>query len=194
MNRLATYPPRLAERLLFWTVPAGSLRQTMLGDLAEEFAGLVAARSRFVARGWYWCQVVPLVFRFGFRRRAVAHPVRGGLGPVGGGQWNPSGGKSGFVLGLLSDLMHDLRVAWRGLLRTPGFTVVAIITLALGIGATSAIFSVVSGVILRPLPFQAPEQLVRITSTEDGFVGDNVSGANYLDWRDQNESFVEMAA
>ncbi len=193
MNRFATCPPKLAERLLVLSVPEGKFRQTMLGDLAEEFDGLVATRSRFVARGWYWCQVVPLMVRFGWRRRAAAHPIRGGLGPVGGGQWNPSGGASGFVLGLLSDLVHDLRVAVRGLRRTPGFTSVAVITLALGIGATSAIFSVVSGIVLRPLPFQAPERLVRITSTEDGYAGDNVSGANYVDWRAQSESFDEMA-
>ncbi len=194
MNRLATCPPTLAERLLVWTVPAGKLRQTMLGDLNEEFAGLVAVRSRFVACVWYWCQVLPLVFRFGLRSRTGVQSLRGGLGAAGGGRPGPGRyGSSGLVRRLVSDFAHDLRVAWRGLMRTPGFTVVAVITLALGIGATSAIFSVVSGIVLRPLAFPAPEQLVRITSTEDGFVGDNVSGANYVDWRAQSESFDDMA-
>ena len=62
----------------------------------------------------------------------------------------------------LDDALHDTRFAWRALRRAPGVTLVIVVTLALATGATTAIFSVVNGVVLRPLPFAAPERLVKI--------------------------------
>ncbi|HXP61060.1 MAG TPA: ABC transporter permease [Dongiaceae bacterium] len=91
--------------------------------------------------------------------------------------------------------MNDLRFAFRQLVKNPGFTAVAVLTLALGIGANTAIFSVINGVLLKPLPYPAPNQLVALweRSPERGIERERVSGPNYLDWRAQNTVFSEMA-
>jgi len=93
-------------------------------------------------------------------------------------------------------LIKDIRYGIRGLLKRPGFTVIALITLALGIGANTAIFSVVNAVLLRPLPFQNPEQLVIVweDATFVGFPHNTPAPANYVDWKTQNQSFADMAA
>jgi putative ABC transport system permease protein len=93
-------------------------------------------------------------------------------------------------------LVQDLRHAFRGFVKTPGFTAVAVIALALGIGANSAIFSVVRAVLLRPLPFPEPDRLVMIWENhlQSGWHRGLVSPANFLDWKDQSQSFEAMAA
>ena len=97
---------------------------------------------------------------------------------------------------LLGDLLQDLRFGIRVLLKNPGFTIVAIIALALGIGANTAIFSVVNTVLLRPLPYKNPERLVMVweENSKQGFPRDTPAAANYIDWRDQNHVFEGMAA
>jgi len=94
------------------------------------------------------------------------------------------------------DFWQDLRYAARMLVKNPGFTAVAVIALALGIGANTAIFSVVNTVLLRPLPYKDPERLVMVfeDSSKHGFPRDVPTSANYLDWRDQNQVFDSMAA
>ena len=97
---------------------------------------------------------------------------------------------------LLGDLWQDLRYGLRMLLKNPGFTAVAVIALALGIGANSAIFSVVNTVLLRPLPYKNPERLVMVweDNSKQGFPRDTPSPANFMDWRDQNHVFESAAA
>src|SRR5438552_5721101 len=97
---------------------------------------------------------------------------------------------------MLSDLGQDLRCGFRVLVKNPGFTTVAIIALALGIGANSAIFSVVNTVLLRPLPYKNPDKLVMVweEATHLGFPKNTPSPANFIDWRDQNTVFEGMAA
>ncbi|HEU4873605.1 MAG TPA: ABC transporter permease, partial [Pyrinomonadaceae bacterium] len=96
----------------------------------------------------------------------------------------------------METIFKDIRYGLRGLLKRPGFTVIALITLALGIGANTAIFSVVNAVLLRPLPFQDPEQLVIVweDATFAGFPRNTPAPANYVDWKNQNQSFADMAA
>ena len=91
---------------------------------------------------------------------------------------------------------HDLRFALRRLARAPGFTAAAIVCIALGIGANTAIFSVINAVLLRPLPHEAPERLVGIWEASEFRRSERntVSPANYQDWRSASRSFSGMAA
>jgi putative ABC transport system permease protein len=94
----------------------------------------------------------------------------------------------------LDDLVRDLRIGGRGLAKRPGFTTVAVLTLALGIGATTTIFSVVDGVLLRPLDYDEPDRLVMIWETNTSTAEGSASVLNFVDWRAQNRVFESMAA
>lgn len=91
-------------------------------------------------------------------------------------------------------LANDIRYALRSLRSSPGFTVVAVLTLALGIGATTAIFAVVNAVMLQPIPFRDPGRLVHVWETTREGADFEASEPNYLDFRDRNHSFEVMAA
>ena len=92
-------------------------------------------------------------------------------------------------------LLRDLRYALRTLRKKPGFTIVALLVLALGIGANTAIFSVVNSVLLRPLPYPGSGRLALIWETDlkDGILREGPSAPNFLDWQEQSQSFEEMA-
>ena len=94
----------------------------------------------------------------------------------------------------MSAILQDLRFGLRMLAKNPGFTAVAVLTLALGIGANTAIFSVVNGVLLRPLPYSEPDRLVEIYERSAQISELSDSYLNFLDWEKSNRSFAGMAA
>jgi putative ABC transport system permease protein len=92
-------------------------------------------------------------------------------------------------------MFQDIQYGMRMLAKNPGFTAIAVLTLSLGIGANTAIFSVVNGVLLRDLPFPESDRIVTLweNNTTDGLERDDVSPANFLDWRDRQKSFEDLA-
>ena len=103
----------------------------------------------------------------------------------------PGGGiHSHFLSGLMQDLQYGLRT----LRRSPGFTAVAVLALSLGIGANTAIFSVVNGILLQPLSFQDSDRLVKVYESTPDFSTSSVPYPNYLDWRRLNRSFTDMGS
>jgi len=98
----------------------------------------------------------------------------------------------GFVW--LEQLWQDIRFGLRMLAKNPGFTAVAVLTLALGIGANTALFSVVNGVLLNPLPYWQPERLVALSENNGNFGEKSISYPNFLDWVRGNRSFSALAA
>src|SRR5215510_11832354 len=91
-------------------------------------------------------------------------------------------------------LAQEIRLSLRTLLKNPSFSIIAILALALGIGVNSSIFSVVNGVLLKPLAYKDPGQLIRIWEKWGGFDQGSVSYPNFKDWRERNQSFEKMAA
>ncbi|MFW6201760.1 MAG: ADOP family duplicated permease, partial [Gemmatimonadota bacterium] len=161
-------PPRLAERLLALCLPRGGVRATVLGDLHELHAARVADPSVGRARAalWYWSHAIRIGARYAVRRaRRSWHPR---LDPE-----SPGAESGGSVVeargGVFQDFVRDARMSLRGFRRAPGFVAVAVVTLALGVGASTAVFSVVNGLYLRPLDFGDPDRLVLVgRSAEDG--------------------------
>ena len=170
-------PPRLAAWLLTRVVPAET-HDAVIGDLDEEFAERMLPRVGIAcARRWYWRQVVSLTIAFGAARLRPAIPRFSSHGRT-------------------DRMRHDLRDALRTLVRSPGYSLITVAVLALGIGATSAIFSFVDGVLLRPLPYDNPDRIMRIWEQPPGFPGGRnvVSTANFRDWQQQADVFEVMAA
>src|SRR5262249_35140182 len=95
---------------------------------------------------------------------------------------------------MIAELAQDIRYGIRALLRNPGFTVVAVMTLALGIGANSAIFSFVDGAMLRPLPYPDADRIVQVWEKPPRGLRNVISALNYLDWKSASTVFDALAA
>jgi putative ABC transport system permease protein len=95
---------------------------------------------------------------------------------------------------LIEDLWRDFRFSLRSLLKRPGFTAIALLALALGIGANTAIFSLVNAVILQPLPYRDPDRLISVYGTRNRSTQGSVGPTDFLDYRSQNKTFEQFAA
>ena len=174
---MSARPPRLAGFLLSRRL-ADEWREFVLGDLEEEFAARAAA-SRSAATAWYWWQAL--------RCLASPPPVHPRTQPLG----LPGDSR-------MRTLAADVRYAVRVMLRTPGYALAVVLVLGLGIGANTAIFSIVNAVLLRPLPFDEPDRLVRVyhRPPQDAFPGMPtfaLSPANFYDWQRDARAFDGMA-
>ncbi|MBV8905825.1 MAG: ABC transporter permease, partial [Acidobacteriia bacterium] len=96
-------------------------------------------------------------------------------------------------LNLLENALQDLRFGFRMLRKNPGFTVMAVLTLALGIGANAGVFSVINGVLLNPLPYPHPEQVVALHESKPNFPTGSISLPNFKDWKRNNRTFANIA-
>ncbi|MGD8601168.1 MAG: ADOP family duplicated permease [Gemmatimonadota bacterium] len=175
---------RLVERLLVW-VAGRDRADAILGDLAEELSRFQeSVRGERGARHWYRRQVM------GSLLPLAAARVRGGLSGLGA-----RGGD-----GMMSELMRDVRHTLRSFGRSPGFTAVIILTLALGIGANTIIYSAVDGLVLHPFPFPDGDRLVavgtqypRLGQTQPSYI-EHMAPADYVALRDEAESLTRVVA
>ena len=171
------YPPRFA-RLLLSLFLAGERREVVIGDLDEEFLrDVLPARGRVRAHLWYWHHAAASAVA---SRRVPRSPTRRNSGP----------------LRLVDATMRDLRFAIRNAARTPGFTAVAILTLAFGVGANTAIFTLVNETLLRPLPYDDPDRLVLLWNRREAAGAGKVAIAapDVLDYRARSQAFQGVAA
>lgn len=181
-----TSPPRLAGILLRLTLRSADLCDGILGDLEEEHARLIAAGNPPPSpRLWYWKAILGLSWRFAFQ------PLAGSREPGPRSRLERPKGKPAFS----EVFRRDLGYALRGLRRNPGFTVVALLTLTVGIGANVAIFSVVEPTLLRPLPYDGADRLVAGFGTlERSEFDQTVAAHNYADLRDRSSAFESLGA
>jgi hypothetical protein len=169
-------PPSLAIWVLTKRL-AAEWHEFVLGDLEEEFAKR-SIDSPVAADAWFWWQTV--------RCLAAPPPLHRKSSPLESVKGDST----------MRTLIADLRYGGRAMRRSPGFTVLAIAILALGIGANTAVFSVVRGVLLKPLPYPGADRIVTLRTAflTRGETQTLVSIANFRDWRDHSSSFEAMSS
>ena len=185
--------PRFAEWLLRRAIADPVAREGVLGDMREEYTAFTKRHPNAFGPTRFSIITFGMAMRFAWDRLWSAQ--RGRRNPTGGAGIRADRRASGAGL-TARTILQDLRYGVRTLGRTPGFTAVAVSTLALGIGANTAIFSAVHGVMLKPLAYDDPDRLVAVwgTSAIVGQQRDLISGPNFLDFKEQNATFEVMAA
>ena len=169
-------PPRLPAWLLDRVLPKGDRGASIKGDLLEEMSSRARRTSDMRARAWYWAQALAIAVHSVTPRRDY--------------HYEPSVLKKASTM---ESVLADLRFAVRSLLKARGFTVTAVLTLALGTGASTAVFSVANAVLLRPLPYAEPDRLMWLYQTHKSGAPMSVAWPNYLDWKQQAKSFEALA-
>jgi len=175
-------PPRIAESILRRLVPPGIVGETIIGDAREEYAHDVARVGRFRAWLLYWTNVVNV--GKAYRGRSTPR-IQPGRAP-----------ERSALRSWLTGWPGDLRIAARGLLRQPGFTAISVATLALGLGGSAAVFTLLDRVVLDPLPYPESDRLVKLTNRVPGVSADaewSMSTAQYVYFSEQARSFENIA-
>jgi putative ABC transport system permease protein len=171
-------PPTLARRYLTWLAPA-TIRATFLDDLEESFARIAATFGERRARRWYYKQALgsaPWLLQIRARQLRAPRP------------------EESHRMSLFDTFVRDLRHAWRVLVEVPGFTVPAVTTLALAIGANSAIFSLLTTLILRPLPYDEPDRLTIFWNAVEKGEVTHLSLRELVNYRQEAQSVDQIAA
>src|SRR5215471_2739216 len=158
----------------------GDLREPVAGDVEEQFAVRLARDGRLRATLWAWSETARLALRFRWERAAHGR----GMPPLGE--------KDRPAAGLLDSLRRDVGFGVRLLGRQPSFTIVALAALALGIGANTAIFSVVDAVLWRPLPYADADRIMSLAEQRprEGRMFGAVAPADFFDWRHDATTFA----
>ncbi len=185
-----TPPPRI-PRLLLSHILHGEQLQEVLGDLEEHYRRWIDRRGRGRAHIWYWKQACAFTFALPRERlRGALNRLQHRTTPRNAAlRGSPS---SGFQM---TNLLDELRQTIRKLARSPSFALVSVFTLAVGIAANTAIFSLVYGVVLRPLPFPEPERLVMVGHSAPGLDLPEIKQAFGIHtiYRQNNEVFDDLA-
>ena len=177
-------PPRLASIILALTLPR-DVRQAVLGDMAEAFEQRVQRGDEVGARLWYWSHTW----------RSLSPLARWPLRFGGALRVQPTT-SSHFRGDIVPTFLRDVRYALRSALTNPGHTAVIVLPPGPGIGASTAIFSVVDGIMLRPLPFPEPHRLVTVWadySARTGRLREWLNIPGFYDLRREEEVFEEIA-
>jgi putative ABC transport system permease protein len=170
-----TLPPGIAEWLLGRCLPDGIAERSIRGDLREEYDSIRTRSTRLHANVWYWLHALRLCARFTFGLSAHQH-------------------RSKRPRLLIESVTRDVRYAARSLVKNTGFSTIAVVTLALGIGASTVTFTLVNGVLIRPLPFSDPDRLVLLEELRDDGSTLTLSFPNFDDWRIQSRGMEGIAA
>ena len=173
-------PPRIARGLLRIFLSA-DVRVWTVADTDHRYAVLYQRDGPVMARRWYRRQMWHAA-RVALRRPFVT------TAPFHTTSRNAAGYET------LNALGRDVRHAIRTLAKNPGFTAVALITLGLGVGANTALFNIINGVLIRPLPFEQSQELVFIAerSPQEESESGQTSAGTFLDWRAQNQTFTDI--
>jgi putative ABC transport system permease protein len=177
-------PPQLARWLLARLLPHDE-REFVIGDLDETFAARAAAgKDLRTIRRWYWRDAFAALAAL-LAHKPRARVVRG---------YPHERRRQGD--GRMSNVLRDARYGLHLLAQRPGFSAVAVLTLAIGIGANTAIFTVAHTLLLKPLPYVDAERLVILSENNlsRGWTTFSISPPNFLDWREQSQSFERVAA
>jgi putative ABC transport system permease protein len=185
MNRPSRLPPALAERLLAAVLTSPAQRDSVIGDLHEEFVAR-GHQSRHRGAAWFWCQSIRIAARIS--ASAALNRLRRSSPPR---PYTPSPGDS-----LMRTLGLETRHALRAVVKRPGLSGILVVTLALGLGANAAVFALIDALVLRPFTMPDVDRIVLLSHTRPDEIDrrETVSPADFIDWKKQSDVFERLAA